>query len=138
MTNITRVRAIISPPPSRKACPQALQSFSQCHQYILILIFYRLSIVFIILRSYLFVKVFQRLQLVGVLVVEFLQLIRVPYKVLGRIPSRVRVIAFLVHLVIQRPLYKLTYKDFLNFPFVVAINLYQQQQLILLSKEQVI
>jgi hypothetical protein len=55
---------------------------------------------------------------------EFLELLQTAYEIPGRVPGRVRVVAFPANPVAQGPSYDLTCEDFVNFPFVVAINLY--------------
>ena len=76
--------------------------------------------------------------LVRVLVVKFFKLLGATYKVLGRVLGWVQIVTFLLDIVFQRSLYQFIGQYFINFLFVVAINLNRQWRLILLSRQWVI
>ena len=109
-----------------------------CPWGILIFILNKQLIIFAILAFYLLVQILQGSWLVRVLVIEFFKLLGATYKVLGRVLGWVQIITFLLDTVFQRSLYQFTGQYFINFLFIVAINLNQQQRLILLSRQQVI
>ena len=75
---------------------------------------------------------------IRVLVIKFFKPLGAAYKVPGRVPGQVQIIAFLLDIVLQRSFYQFIGQYFINFLFIVAINLNQQGRLILLSRQQVI
>ena len=125
--------AIILPPPSKKACPQALYIYIMS-MGILIFILNRQLIVFTILALYLLIKALQRSRLIRVLVIEFFKLIGITYKVLYRVLSGVQIISFLTNIILQCSPYKFIGQYFFSFLFIIAINLNQQGRFILLSR----
>ena len=129
--------AIILPPPLKKPALRLYISVLYL-QSILIYIFNRQLIIFTILALYLLIQILQGSQLIRVLVIEFFKLLGVTYKVLSGVLGQVQIITFLLDIVFQRSLYQFIGQYFINFLFIIAINLNQQQRLILLSRQQVI
>ena len=124
--------AVILPPPPKKPALRLYVSVL-CLQGILIFILNRQPIVFAILLLYLLIKVLQGFGLIRVLVIELFKLLGVAYKVLSRVLGQIQIIAFLLNTVLQRSIYQFIGQYFINFLFIIAINLNQQGRLILLS-----
>jgi hypothetical protein len=70
-------------------------------------VFDRLFIVVVVPALNLFVQVFRRPWLFWVIVMEFLKLLRTAYEIPGRVPGRIRVVAFPADQVAQGPSYDL-------------------------------
>ena len=129
--------AVTLPPPPEKPTLRLYMSVL-CLQGILSFILNRQLIIFAILVLYLLIKVLQGSRLIRVLVIELFKLLGAAYKVLDRVLGQVQIIAFLLDTVLQRSLYQFIGQYFINFLFIIAINLNQQGRLVLLSRQQVI
>ena len=129
--------AIISPPSLKKPAFRLYISLLRLY-CILIYILNRQLIIFTILALYLLIQILQDSQLIRVLVIEFFKLLGVTYKVLSRVLDQVQIITFLLDTVFQRSSYQLIGQYFINFLYIITINLNQQQRLILLLRQQVI
>ena len=128
--------AITLPPPLKK--PALRLCISVLYpQGVLIYILNRQLIIFAILALYPLVQILQGSQLVRVLI-EFFKLLGATYKVLGGVLGQVWIVTFPLNTVFQRSSYQFTGQYFINFPFIITINLNRQQRLILLSRQWVI
>ena len=129
--------AVTLPPPLKKPALRLYMSIL-CLQGILIFMLNRQLIIFAILALHPLVQILWRSQLIRVLVIKFFKLLGATYKVLGGVPGQVQVVTFLLNIVFQHSSYQFIGQYFINFLFIIAINLNQQWGLILLSRQQVI
>ena len=132
-STIFHQRYNITPPPKKPALRLYMSILYP--QGILIFMLNRQPIIFTILALYPLVKVLQGSRFIRVLVIKFFKSLGAAYKVLGRILSQVQIIAFLLNMVLQHSLYQFIGQYFVNFLFIITINLNWQGRLILLFRQ---
>ena len=123
--------AVTSPPPSVKPTLRLCVSILYL-QGVLVLILFQQLIIFLMLVLHLFIKVLWGSRLIRVLIMELFKLLEAAYKILSGVPSWVWIVAFLLDTVFQHSTYQFTGQYFIDFPFIISINLNQQGRLILL------
>ncbi len=122
---------VILPPPSVKPALRLCVSILYLQGVLVLILFWQL-IVFIVPAFHLFIKVLQGSGLIKVLVIKLFKLLGAAYKIPGGVPSWVQIVAFPLNTVFQRSIYQFIGQYFVDFLFIVSINLNWQGRLILL------